>query len=614
MSVTVYMPTGAKVLSQRRLEAYNNYNKVIQWGRREPLAFVRRVFGIELLDYQKITFANTWPASFAAWLDSRNAGKSTQAAVYVMTRSMLFPTYTSYFISNVGAQAKETFLKLEHIAKQEIASFEGCTDVFINEIEIASNSGTGFVHDPSSFHTKVFNGSEILTLNSDPTNVKGRRADLVYIDEAGWVTEELMVQVENFANQNENFKLGAHFDASLEPKGFPRQLIYGSSASDTDSAFYKKLREYTRQMMMGNTLYYVCDFDIDAVMAATVNGVEIPEPLISQDKIDQANLVSPEKAQRELYNHFSTDTHDGQILTRRDIMQNTRQYIPVLANPDGTKQFGLAWDSARLNDNSVIIAGEFINDPNVGWRMRVVNVNSLVDITTKKKTPMRLPDQVAEFKKMLLAYNGSEKGKLDYENIKVVLGDAGAAGQLIGGVSDYLLENWRGADGRMHKGLIDRNHKANETAKIKYPDAVDIMRLVDPKANRNLLFQAIEDMVKLGVVDFPADYDISKDYIVFTSEDGEEERHDLTYEEQIAFANIDLLKTEIVTMCKYVSGENVTYNFPPDKRNKMHDDRVFAFGLLCWYLAQLRRGQVVDKPVTANYFDRPSMVSALDFD
>ena len=89
------------------------------------------------------------------------------------------------------------------------------------------------------------------------------------------------------------------YNPLLEPKDFPRQIIYGSSASDTDSAFYKKLKEYTRQMIMGNSLYFVCDFDIDAVMAATVNGVALPEPLISQSKVDQANLLTPDKAQRE---------------------------------------------------------------------------------------------------------------------------------------------------------------------------------------------------------------------------------------------------------------------------------------------------------------------------
>lgn len=613
MSVVFYSKSTKKMLSQRRLETYDNYCKVIQWGRRHPVDFARRVFGLEMIDYQKYTIWQTWNAAFAVWLKSRNAGKTTDAAIYTMLRSTLFPGYVSYFISNVGAQAKETFLKMEHIAKKEIPTFTDCTDVFLNEVEKNINGGSGFVHDTVSFHVKLFNGSEIFTLNSDPTNARGRRANMIYIDEAGWVSEELMVQVENFANQNENFKLGSSYNPLLEPKDFPRQIIYGSSASDTDSAFYKKLKEYTRQMIMGNSLYFVCDFDIDAVMAATVNGEALPEPLISQSKVDQANLLTPDKAQRELYNHFSQDTHEGQILTRRDIMQHTKQYLPCLSNTDGTSMYLMSWDSARLNDNSVVEVAEIINDPEIGWRMRLVNVNSLVDIKTKNKTPMRLPDQVNEFKKMLLAYNGTEKGKLDYENIMAVIGDAGAGGQLIGGVSDYLLEPWRGADGKMHKGLIDRRHKANETAKEKYPDAVDIMHLVDPRANRNLIFQAIEDMVKLGVVEFPTDYDVSKDYIIFTDEEGVETRYDLSVEQQISLANFDLLKTEIVTMCKYVTQGNITYNFPPDKRNKMHDDRVFAFGLLCWYLAQLRRGQVINKPREISIEEIPTTATAVEF-
>ena len=613
MSVVFYSKSTKKMLSQRRLETYDNYCKIIQWGRRHPVDFARRVFGLEMIDYQKYTIWQTWNAAFAVWLKSRNAGKTTDAAIYTMLRSTLFPGYVSYYISNVGAQAKETFLKMEHIAKKEIPTFTDCTDVFLNEVEKNINGGSGFVHDTASFHVKLFNGSEIFTLNSDPTNARGRRANMIYIDEAGWVSEELMVQVENFANQNENFKLGSSYNPLLEPKDFPRQIIYGSSASDTDSAFYKKLKEYTRQMIMGNSLYFVCDFDIDAVMAATVNGEALPEPLISQSKVDQANMLTPDKAQRELYNHFSQDTHEGQILTRRDIMQYTKQYLPCLSNAEGRNMYLISWDSARLNDNSVVEVAEIINDPEIGWRMRLVNVNSLVDIKTKNKTPMRLPDQVNEFKKMLLAYNGTEKGKLDYENIMAVIGDAGAGGQLIGGVSDYLLEPWRGADGKMHKGLIDRRHKANETAKEKYPDAVDIMHLVDPRANRNLIFQAIEDMVKLGVVEFPTDYDVSKDYIIFTDEEGVETRYDLSVEQQISLANFDLLKTEIVTMCKYVTQGNITYNFPPDKRNKMHDDRVFAFGLLCWYLAQLRRGQVINKPREISIEEIPTTATAVEF-
>lgn len=608
-----YIPETKKELSQRRLETYAMYNRVIQWGRKHPVEFCRRVFGIELLDIQKYILYESWFKQFIGWLMCRNGSKSTMGAIYAMLRSILFPYHTTYFISNVGSQAKETFLKLEHIAKRELESFVGSTDVFMYEIE-ASVASDGFVHDPAGFKVKLFNSSEIFTLNSDPTNVKGRRANLLYVDEAGWVSDELFVQVEQFANQSADFKLGSDIDLELEPRAFPRQLMYASSASDTDSPFYRKIREFTRQMMMGNTNYFACDFDIDAILDATVNGKKLVVPLISKDKVDQAMRDNPEKGARELYNKFTSDTHEGQILTRRDLMQYTEQRIPELRNESGKDLYMFSWDSARLNDNSVIEVAKLINDPEIGWRMELVNVNSLVDVNTKKKTPMRLPDQVKEFKKMLLAYNASDKSKLDYENIDSVVGDAGAGGQLIGGVSDYMLEDWVGPDGKKHRGLIDLNHKANETAKHNYPNAVNKMILVDPRANRNLTFQAIEDMVKLGVVTFPTDYDISKDYVVFVDEEGKETRHDLTVAEQIALSNIDLLKTEIITMCKYTNLGNVTYNFPPDKRNKMHDDRVFAFGLLCWRLAQLRRGQVVNKAPEKHVGPRPSLVSTVDFD
>ena len=614
MAVTIYTPETRKELSQRRLETYDRYNRVIQWGRKYPVSFCRNIMGIELLDIQKYCIEESWFAEFIIWLLCRNGSKSTMGAIYAMLRSLLLPFHTTYFISNVGSQAKETFLKLEHIAKRELESFVGSTDVFMNEVESAGPQGNGFVHDPASFHVQLFNGSQIFTLNSDPTNVKGRRANLLYVDEAGWVTDELLIQVEQFANQNADFKLGGGINPELEPKNFPRQLMYASSASDTDSAYYRKFREFSRQMMMGNSKYFACDFDIDAILAATVNGKILSVPLISRDKVDAAMSDNPEKGARELYNKFSSEAHEGQILTRYDLMQHTTQTLPVLKNETGNQLFMFSWDSARLNDNSVIEVAELINDPVIGWKMRLVNVNSLVDVNTKHKTPMRLPQQVDEFKKMLLDYNGTEHGKLDYENIKYVICDAGAGGQMIGGVSDYMLEDWTDHKGKKHKGIIDLNHKANETAKHAYPNAVDIMRLVDPKASRNYLFQAIEDMVKLGVVDFPTDYDIGKDYVVFVDEEGNETRHNLTIEQQISLANIDLLKTEIITMCKYTNLGNITYNFPPDKRNRMHDDRVFAFGLLCYQLAQLRRGQVVNKAPEKSAIEHRPLVSSVSMD
>lgn len=582
-----------KKVSPRQLERYHRYAMILNWGRSHPIEFCKRFMGIDLLDLQKYTVYNTWFATFAVWLKCRNGSKTTELAIYSMLRSLLFPNHVTYFLGNTGEQAKETFKKIEKIAKKEVESFVGCTDFFMEEIDQRGPTGDGFSHYAASWSTRLYNGAEIYTLNSDPTNIKGKRANLVCFDEAGWFTDELFVQAEQFVNQDENFKLGGGIDISLEPKGFPKQLLYASSASDTSSGFYRKFKSTSTNMIMGDKRYFACDFTIDSILHAKFDGDPYP-PLISKEKVDRAVSDNHEKAMRELYNKFSADSYQDQILTRRDLIQCTKNRPPLLTNDINNRIFVLAWDSARINDNSVIGAAEFRNDEKLGWCMDIHNVISLVDVMAKNRTPMRLPEQVECFKEILLAYNGAQNGNLDYENIKAVVCDAGAGGQMIGGVTDYLLADWKDKDGTPHKGLIDRQHKANETARITYPDAVDIIKLVDPRGHRKEIFDAAEAMTKLGVVTLPAEYD-GGDSLYILSDDGEEHEYRLSHEEKISLMQIELMKTEIITMCKYSNNGNITYNYPPEKRNTMHDDRAFVYGLLCWYLASLRRGQVVKK-------------------
>ena len=87
--------------------------------------------------------------------------------------------------------------------------------------------------------------------------------------------------------------------------------------------------------------------------------------------------------------------------------------------------------------------------------MCIENCINFVDVNTKNKTPMRMPEQVEAFKKILLQYNGNEVGAADYENIESVICDSGAGGQMVGGIADYLLADWYDESGEKHKGIID---------------------------------------------------------------------------------------------------------------------------------------------------------------
>ena len=128
--ITLHTPSG-KELSQRKLETYARYCKVLDWGRKHPVEFCSRFMGIELLDYQAMAIVESWTKEFIGWIDSRNAGKTTKAGIYVMLRSLLIPYHATYLIGNVGDQSKEIFSKIEKIAKREIESFTGSTELFL---------------------------------------------------------------------------------------------------------------------------------------------------------------------------------------------------------------------------------------------------------------------------------------------------------------------------------------------------------------------------------------------------------------------------------------------------------------------------------------------------
>ena len=161
------------------------------------------------------------------------------------------------------------------------------------------------------------------------------------------MSDELFTQAEHFTDQSEEAVLGGGINYALEPTPFPRQLLYGSSASDTESEFYKKFKNFSRRMLMGDRKYYVCDFNIDVVLNAKKGG-EPYAPIISKAKVEQA-MQNKEKGERELYNKFTSDVHEGQIVTRRDLMKTTEKKPPELSYTKG-KRYILAWDSARLND------------------------------------------------------------------------------------------------------------------------------------------------------------------------------------------------------------------------------------------------------------------------
>lgn len=581
-------------MSERKKENYIKLAQVIQWGRKYPVKFVDRFFGIELLDYQKYVFLNSWTTPFCVWCQCRNSGKSTLGSPFIMAKSILVPNFQGYLLAGDGSQSKELFQKIEKIAKKEIASFTGLTDIFYNELVKSVSNSDGFIHNPNSFEYKLFNGSKVNTLNSVANNLRSKRSNCNFYDEAGFIPDELFVATEPFTTQNSDFRLGGDSDVTLSPRQFPNQLIYASSASSVDTYFFKKYREFSKRMFLGDKRYFVADINSDIVMNATFNGKIYPVALITQDKIDNATRENPEKANREYRNIFSKEGGDNQIVKRATVIRNSFVYKPVLFN-DTNRRIVMAYDPAHDYDNSIVLIAEEIFNENIGWYLKILNCVCFLDISKRSKKQLRTPEQIDYIKQLLLDYNGSQKA--DYENIDLLMVDSGAGG---GGhiIGDYFMEDWEDKNGIKHRGLIDK--EVNEEHVSKFPNAVNKIKLVSPKKYRNEMFSALEEMANLDLIKFTKDYDM-KGYIYLDEENQMDEDNDLkqyklSLDEEVSLKQIDLSKEELVNIYRYENGTSVKYSLPPEKEKKMHDDRAYCLAMLAWRLQQLRRNEIVGKP------------------
>lgn len=596
-------------MSQRKLEGYMRLVQIVQWGRQYPIRFCERFYGIDFLDSQKYVFMMSWTTPFCVWCQSRGSGKTTMIAPFAMAKTNLISNFQAYVMSGVGSQAQEAFMKIEKIAKREIASFTGLTDVFYNETVKSRSDTDGFTHNPSSFQYKLYNGSALNSLNGAFDHNRSKRSNLNIYDESGFAPEELFITSLPFITQDSNFKLGGDINLDLLPKEFPNQAIFASSASGTDTYFYKVYRDYAKEMFLGNKNYFVADINVEIVFNSTYNGKVYPS-LLKKEVVEDAMKKNKIKALREYYNKFSNEGGENQAIKRSVIIRNSEVRPPILYNTDNSK-FVIGYDPARSYDNSVSLVGEIYFDEQVGYKMRICNGVSFVDIGKKKKTPMRTPEQIAYLKQMILDYNGKQCA--DYENIEAILIDSGAGGAGVN-IADYLMEDWIDQQGNPHKGLIDKIESADYIT--KFPNAVDKLKLMSPKKYKNEMFDALVEMLGLDLISFTEEYDMKGYISLFENQEVEYEDdnknkkkdiqssqkiHKLSFDEELALKNIDLAKEELVNIYRFDSPNGgYRYNLPPDKERIMHDDRAYCIAMLAWYLQQLRRKHITQRKTNNN--------------
>lgn len=630
---TIFVKPTEEIISQRKMEGMQKLSEIKQWGLRNPTKFMERFIGVDLLDVQTYTFMNSWDKMYALWLCTRNYGKSTLLALYYMTRGMLLNNCRCYICAGTSDQSIETFEKIVSIAKNEIESFTGLTDVFRNEVVINMTNNDGFIRNPAGFTYRLYNGSFVKTLNSNVNAKRGKRAEAVCFDESGFLDEEVFQVIEPYTAQDKNFKMGGSVNVTTLPKELPNQLLYTSSASTTDSYFYKKYKEYSKAMIWGSKDHFVADINCEIMFNATYRGKIYPASLLTKEKVDNAMRENKEKALREYYNIFTSDGGADAIFKRSMIVKNSTIRPPIMFNDTKDRLFALAYDPARSMDNSFVLVGEYYKDSSDNWRMRIANGINFMDLSKKNKTPMRTPEQVKKLKQLILDYNGD--GVDDYTNKSNIFIDAGSGGAGVN-IADYLMEDWyeEGHEGEqkyLHRGLIDKEQSSDYVK--KFPNAVDKIKLLPPTMYKSIIYEAAIEMMRLDLIDFTAEYD-NKGYLTMLDIDekemakakkdliakykdksmskGELDRlveeelqernlastkiYKLSPDEELGLVQIDSLKEEMVNMVrkKRESGKD-GFELSTEKQNKLHDDRSYCFSMLCYGLSELRREHIKNK-------------------
>lgn len=465
------------------------------------------------------------------------------------------------------------------------------------------------------------------------------RANMVVFDETGWLSEEMLNVYAAFTIVNKDLKLGGDVDVdSIKtlPKEVANQLLYISSASSIDTPFYTKYRDFSRQMILGDKDYFVCEINCDVIIDGTVGGKVYPASLLKRETVEAEMRANPEKAAREYYCRFSDGGNINSVIKRAWITRNSYTRPPVLCNETNTRKICMFYDPARSSDNSILLITELKHDQERGYTMDIINCVSFADIGLRRKTPMMYQDQINEIHNLLLDYNGDA---LDYDNIEVFMADAGSGGGGNSWVADSLITDWTDSRGVKHRGLIDKEY--SEEYVSRFPDAINKMRLMNPGTYKSEAFEALIKMVEADLITFPAEYD-NKGYLNILEIDekvlakhkaaickkldaedlsrveyeerleeemaqldvGKVKMYKLSLDEEIALKQIDAMKEEIINICrtKRDSGKDA-FKLPPYKdadtgasEATMHDDRAYCLALAGFYLQEKRMEHIRKKP------------------
>lgn len=176
-------------------------------------------------------------------------------------------------------------------------------------------------------------------------------------------------------------------------------------------------------------------------------------------------------------------------------------------------------------------------------------------------------------------------------------------------VAQYLLDNFKGKDKRIHRGIIDLNNEYMAIRADDYPGAAQILTMVNFKRDKTAMYEATQAAINQGLVIWPKPLNIRNELeFEITNGDGslsiKYEKPNL--EELDVLIQFDLAKEELmgIQKSKRPNGTIVFEATPEAKQNNLHDDRADCVAMACYRLMELRSAEVLDKEAPVSDFSK----------
>ena len=374
----------------------------------------------------------------------------------------------------------------------------------------------------------------------------------------------------------------------------PNKNTFLSSAEGIDSELYDRYKICFERMLCGDPNYFVADIDCTFSLHPFLNG-KPTNPLVTQQTIDDAFKTNPFRARREYYNKFDQDGSQDSLVKRSTLIKYSQTYYPVFKNETKESKYIIAYDPSTKLDNSIIMVAELLHDEEKGYWVKFVNCINLLEVRPNgDKMVMQKPEQIEKLKDVICDYN---LGALDYDNIDMIILDAGAGG---GGtdIAQFLMKEWEGKDGKYHIGLIDKEDPYMKLREDDYPMNFEKLRMFNFKRDKVIAYERTQNAINQGLAIFPNNVN-SRNELEFevTDDDGgiSIKYEKLSIQEINPLIQFDLAKEELVSTEKQKKPNGtIQFNISPEgKSNGMHDDRADCVAMILHRLMELRSNEAL---------------------